>query len=210
MKRCYLYIIISIFYTGLLYSQRGIEAGALVQPQIYGQWYDQARSEIAVKIPYSFAIGINAGYNFSDNFGFRSGFIYSPLGEKYADTATDPETSYDLNLEYIQIPLYLKLNTSLDRSLSGLIIAGPHLGFLNNATLAIDNEDPESVIGDYKRIIYGGSVGVGIQLNLDDGNFNVLWRTNGSIIQVQDGTVDNPSLNMATGLQFSYHYFISI
>lgn len=210
MKQYFLLIMTLVFSHSLLYSQRGIEAGALVQPQIYGQWYDQTRSEIAVKIPYSFAIGINVGYNLTDNIGFRTGFMYSPLGEKYVNTATDPETSYDLNLEYIQIPLYLKLNSSIDRSLSGLIIAGPHLGFLNNATLAIDNEDPESVIGDYKRIIYGGSLGVGIQLNLDDGNFNVLWRTNASLIQVQDGSVNNPSMNMATGLQLSYQYFINI
>ncbi len=191
------------------FSQRGLEAGALIQPQIYGQLYTEAIPDRATKIPYSFAIGINVGYNFSDYFGLRSGFIYSPQGEKYTVTSVDPEVAYELNLDYIQLPLYLKLNSSTDNKLSFLLLVGPHISFLNNATLTQDSDKPESVLGDYNRIGYGASVALGFQFNLDQGgNINFLWRTAASLDPIQ-ATETLLSRNISTGFQLAYHYFIN-
>ena len=129
-------IIIIIVLSLQLQAQRGIEAGALIQPQIYGQLFETSPEGRAFKIPYSFAIGINVGYNFSDFIGVRTGFLYSPQGDKYADTSTNPETAYDLKLDYIQVPVYLKYNSSATSKIAFLVQVGGHASFLNNASLS--------------------------------------------------------------------------
>lgn len=209
MKRILLSTVFAVS-TIFLFAQRGIEAGALVQPQIYGQLYGENEPDKAIKIPYSFAIGANVGYNFTNNFGLRTGFMYSPQGEKYSKTSTAPEQSIELNLEYIQVPLYLKLNSSVDRKISYILLLGPHVSYLNNAQFTLDSNDPESVLGDYNRVLFGASASVGIQLNLDQGgNINFLWRSAASIDQVQSNSTFL-SRNISTGLQLAYHYFITI
>lgn len=189
-------------------GQKGIELGGLVQPQIYSQLYDNAPAERALKVPYSFCIGANVGYNFTPQFGLRTGFLYSPQGERYADTSTDPETAYNLNLEYLQVPLYLKLNARTDNTVSFLMFLGPHFSFLNNATLGVNENDPISVLGDHKRFLLGASFAFGIQFNIDDdSNLNIVWRTSGSLDTVQEeGSFS--SYNIVTGLQLAYHYFL--
>lgn len=202
-------LFISVLSVTSMFSQRGLEAGALVQPQIFGQLYQDDQPDRAVKIPYSFAIGINVGYNFTDNFGLRSGFIYSPQGEKYSVTSTTPERAYQLNLEYIQVPLFLKLNSSTDRRFSFLLLLGPHISYLNDAELTEDQNDPVSVLGEYSRILTGASASIGVQLNLDQGgNLNVLWKTAGSIDAIQNES-NFLSRNISTGFQLAYHYFIN-
>lgn len=207
MKNLILILFLFFIVTSTV-AQRGIEAGALIQPQIYGQIFEDTPEGRQFKIPYSFAIGINAGYNFSDFIGVRTGFMYSPQGDKYADTRSDPETAYDVKLDYIQVPLYLKYNSSATSRIAFLAQAGGHASFLNNATVSINEDDAQSVLGDYKRLLLGASLGVGIQLNLDQGgNINFLWRTAASLNDVQN---EGPfSKNISTGLQLAYHYFIN-
>lgn len=192
-----------------LNAQRGIEAGATIQPQIYGQFYSTTPTDRAVKIPYSFAIGVDAGYNFNDYFGLRSGFLYNPQGEKYNDLSTDPEQAYELNLAYIQIPLYLKINSNPENRLSFIFIAGPNIGFLNEATLTLGDEDPIAVLGEYERLVPGVAAGIGLQVNLDQGgNINFLWHNSASIDSIRKVGGDE-SRNISTGLQLAYHYFIT-
>ena len=197
-----------LFFSSYIKSQGNIEAGALIQPQVYGQFFEESMDGRQFKIPYSFAIGINVGYNITDNFGFRTGFIYSPQGDKYVDTSLDPEVQYDLKLDYIKLPLYIKINASTDRNFSPLIFVGPHLSFLNNAEIIVNDEKPESVLGDYERILIGASANLGFQYNLDSGgNINVIWRIGGSLNDVQ--SENGPfSKNINTGFQLAYHYFI--
>ncbi|WP_235299231.1 outer membrane beta-barrel protein [Portibacter marinus] len=201
-----LIFIILLLTTGLQ-GQRGIEAGATILPQIYGLYYDQSPSDRAIKIPYSFAIGVDAGFNFNDYIGLRTGFLYSPLGEKYNDIAVDPEVSYELNLSYIQLPVYLKLNSSIERSFSFIMIAGPYFSLLNEATLTVNSEDPVPVLGDYNRFLTGGALGLGLQLNLSrGGNLNFLWYNSASLDPI---STQAPSRRVvSTGLQLAYHYFI--
>ncbi len=208
MKRFIVVAILVVSYLSTT-AQRGIEAGAVVQPHLYDQLYDEAILNKEERLAYNFAIGINAGYNFTDYFGIRTGFIYSPQGERYTISNPVPEQSFDLNLEYLQVPLYLKLNGNPDNKISFLALAGPHISYLNNATLTIDTEDPVSVLGDYKRFLIGASVGLGFQLNLDrGGNINFLWRTAASIDTIQE--VDSVlSRNITSGFQLAYNYFIT-
>ena len=98
-----------------LNAQRGLEAGAIIQPQVYTQIHCNTPTDRAMKIPYSFAIGVDLGYNFSDNFGLRTGLLYTPMGERYNDVSSDPEKRIDLNLNYLQAPLYFKYNSKEDR-----------------------------------------------------------------------------------------------
>ncbi|GLR18821.1 outer membrane beta-barrel protein [Portibacter lacus] len=204
------YILVTFFAVFIISvnAQPGLEAGALVQPQIYGQLYDTELNDRSLKIPYSFAIGFDLGYNFTDKFGFRTGAIYTPEGEKYNITSTDPEEAYELNLSYIQVPFYLKFNSSTENRFSFIFIAGPSISFLNDATLTQDSEDPVPVLGDYRRFNTGGAIGLGLQMNIErGGNVNLLWRSGVSLNPVQEeGSI--LSRSVSTGLQVSYHYFI--
>jgi hypothetical protein len=207
MKTTFLFILafISCFYAQ---GQRGLEVGALVQPQIYSQYYTLGEPERAIKIPYSFAIGGDLTYNFSDYFGIRTGIMYSPLGEKYNDTSSDPEQAVEVNLEYLQVPLYLKLNTSPQNRLSFLLIAGPHISFLNDANITIDAADAVGVLSQYERFTLGASLGLGVQVNLDRGdNVNFLWHNSASVNDI-NAVLGVKSHYVSTGLQLSYHYFI--
>lgn len=209
MKTFYISLF-ALLLSASLHAQRGLEVGAFIQPQIYGQYYNTPPEGRLVKLAYSLSIGGDAGYNFTDNFGIRTGFIYGSQGEKYNIAGTKDETAHDLNLEYIEIPLYLKFNTSPENLISYLAIAGPYAGFLNNANLTIDTDDPETVLSQYKRFVPGVAVGIGIQLNLDQGgNLNLLWRSNATIDTIQS-VGDVASHNIGTSLQLSYHYFITI
>lgn len=188
------------------YGQRGIELGALVQPQAYGIFSSAEVADKSVRIPYSFAIGANAGYNFTDNIGLRTGAMYSPQGEKYASGSSD----FNLNLEYLQVPLYLKFNSNIEKTLSFLIFLGPHISYLNNATLTENEDDAISVLGDYSRFVPGASFSIGVQLNSSrGGNLNIVWRTGASFDNILlDDSFD--SYNFSTGLQLAYHYFLTL
>ncbi len=200
-------ILLYIFLPLISIAQRGLEAGAIIQPQIYSQIYTEEQADRAAKIPYSFAIGVDLGYNLTNNLGVRTGLLYTPIGERYNDLTPDPEERIDLNLNYVQLPFYLKFNSNPDNRLSLLVIAGANISFLNEALLTINDESPEGVLGDYKRIVPGAAGGIGVQLNLDrGGNINLLWRTGLSLDTVQ--TMGAASRNLSTGLQLSYHYFI--
>jgi hypothetical protein len=194
--------------TSLIIGQRGLEAGALIQPQIYGQVYTMGEPDRAIKVPYSFGIGANLTYNFSDFFGIRSGLIYSPLGEKYNDISTDPEQAVDVNLEYLQVPLLLKFNSSPENRMSFLLVAGPHISYLNNASISIDGGEPTGVLSQYERFVLGGSLGIGLQFNLNRGdNVNFLWYNSAAINPINT-VLGVESRYISTGLQLAYHYFI--
>ena len=187
-------------------GQGGIELGALVQPQAYGIFSSTEVAEKSIRIPYSFAIGANAGYNFTDNIGLRTGAMYSPQGEKYASGSSD----FNLNLEYLQVPLYLKFNSNIERTLSFLVFLGPHISYLNNATLTENEEDAISVLENYARFVPGASFSIGVQINNSrGGNLNVVWRTGASFENI---LIDNSfeAYNFSSGIQLAYHYFLTL
>ena len=190
-----------------LSAQRGLEAGAVIQPQVYTQIHCETPTDKAMKIPYSFGIGVDLGYNFTDRFGLRTGLLYMPIGERYNDISSDPERGIDLNFNYIQAPLYFKFNTDPQDRFSFLMLAGGYIGYLNEALQTVDTEDAVGVLGDYKRIMPGAALGLGTQINLDrGGNINLLWRSSLSLDIVQESGPS--SRNFTSGLQVSYHYFL--
>lgn len=201
------FIILLVIISASLKAQRGLEAGAIIQPQVYTQIHCETPTDKAMKIPYSFAIGVDLGYNFTDRIGLRTGLLYTPIGERYNDLSNDPEQRVDLNLNYIQAPLYFKYNSNIDNQFSFLMLVGGYIGYLNEALQTIESEDPVAVLSEYKRIMPGAAVGLGTQINLErGGNINIMWRSSVSLDIVQLGGPS--SRNFTSGLQISYHYFL--
>ncbi len=117
-------------------AQAGMNLGRMNFESDNGPYYDENKS---------YLIGLNAGvalnYEMSDAFSFRTGLLFSQKGVKFEDTysytigpifgvtsTTTVTTNTRLILNYIELPLALRINLALgDATL--FIEGGPYLGY---------------------------------------------------------------------------------
>lgn len=200
-----------LFLLFIANGQRGLEFGAYVQPQTH--WILNAQDMDAgdamkFKLPYSMGIGINVGYNFTDILGLRTGLAYCIQGQDYVNRLSDPDTSFAIDLKYLKIPLYLKLNTGVSSKVSFMVMGGPQIGLLTSAEYIWDDEDPIDISENYNSMELGVSGAAGLRINMDDGsNLNFLIRTEYSLNNIEIETAGrDPAKNLVAGLYIAYNY----
>lgn len=142
MKKLFLFIIgFTFLLASQSFAQKGKEIilgvkGALTSVWIYNQnFYGEPEVEYAPKIGY--AVSFNLGYNFTENISVMTELQYSLQGQKYKDKQTIDDIKYevkrDINLRYLNIPLFFKYSFG-DKDTKFRFLIGPQIGFLMEAT----------------------------------------------------------------------------
>src|SRR5687767_2311277 len=145
MKKLYLFLVL-ICLTTLSYSQLrmailgGPHSASVKEQNSIPSW------ETDIKPGYSKRAGLNLGIlidvplSSNNRWHFQPGIIYTEKGRKFYmrnDSATSILTdtissSYNLGINYIDIPLNLTYKIPLSRKASFFVSAGPYVGFFYN------------------------------------------------------------------------------
>lgn len=139
--------------------------GARVMPVIANM---QLQSESGYAIKGRADAGVGAagfvGYQFSPLFGIQAEIQVSSFGLKYEEQGVTRK----VNLQYVQIPVLLALNTGRNRLVNLNIVAGPQVGVNTGSSLRIsgaDSNTPVAILGVRKGdlgLAYGGGLDVGV------------------------------------------------
>lgn len=107
------------------------------------------------------------GINFNNHIGLQVEVIYNQLSQKYKDH--DLERRIDLN--YVNVPLLLSLNTNRKKIINLNIVAGPQLGVNVGATLKTTgtsngNVNTQAILA-VKKNDFGIAYGTGLDFGLN-------------------------------------------
>ena len=127
------------------WAQKGLEAGLNFVPG--NTWIindeDFAEGpEQDFRATFGYNAGLTLGYNLTDGFGITSGVLLSRQGQRYTtgyENRSKSEQDFSSReLNYIRIPILLKVNGDLGGSATSFVRFGPHLDFLTGATYKYD------------------------------------------------------------------------
>jgi hypothetical protein len=101
-------------------------------------------------------LGIFYTYNLSDYFALQPELYYSQRGLNFYQTELY-NTTYSLNVSYLELPLLLKYNLSLDWQIKPSLFLGPYLAFKLSAsrTLNIEGESNTREVPAINNFDYG-------------------------------------------------------
>ncbi|QNH62766.1 porin family protein [Hymenobacter sediminicola] len=135
-------------------------------------------------------VALNLGIN--DMFSVQPEVLYSVKG-----TQSDEDSKAKLNLNYIDVPVLLKVNAG------GLFFElGPQLGILASAKSKYEDES-DDVKDTFKTVDFGYAAGLGYQL---DGGLNLGLRYNGGIANVFDLDLEEEPKVRNSAFQFYVGY----
>ena len=144
----------------------------------------------ALKVGPLAGVALNLGIN--DMFSVQPEVLYSVKG-----TQSDEDSKAKLNLNYIDVPVLLKVNAG------GLFFElGPQLGILASAKSKYEDES-DDVKDTFKTVDLGYAAGLGYQL---DGGFNLGLRYNGGITNIFDLDVEEEPKVRNSAFQFHVGY----
>jgi hypothetical protein len=158
-------ILMVIFMITLDTHAQNVELGARFMPtfssfKIHSNDGGTLKGEFTAGYGYSGFIGIN----FTDNFGIQGEVMYNKLSQKYSET----DNAGTINLEYINIPLLLSLNTGKSKPVNLNFVIGPQIGFNVGAevepTKAPDTYEATLVV---KKNDLGLAYGAGVDFGLN-------------------------------------------
>ncbi|MGB1206861.1 MAG: outer membrane beta-barrel protein [Chitinophagales bacterium] len=234
MKQTLAVILLLFLTTTTIFAQRGLEVGLKVLPQTSWIFNDddfEAGDALDFEPKFKMAYGLNIGINLSDRFGIQSGVIYSPQGQKYTHTneiflGTIANTS-EVRLNYIQIPVLLKLNSDPMSVFSFVAGAGVQFGFLQDAKYYINNvEINKTLLGDDATEFYNEKdlsvvFNIGTQINVTEHlNLSLAIQADYSLDDIEnkkEGVLPSyrnindrnaSSQNLTAGLQVGINYVI--
>lgn len=129
-------------------AQRGLEIGVIALPQVSAMidttWWN-AGQELNYLPTFKMAGGVQAAINLTHNIGIGAGLIYSNQGQNFTTAAdyqlldtmgnavTIPQRKFGFDMLYYKIPVFIKLNTSIQSPVSFVFMAGLQMGLLQEA-----------------------------------------------------------------------------
>lgn len=230
MKKRTATILLLILWSSISYAQKGWEVGIKALPQAVvlfnaDDW--EAGDFVDYVFTTSLAYGGTLGWNLTNHVGLQTGIFFSPQGQKFKHPGLVLETSRQ-KLNYLKVPLMLKINTSPDKASSFILTAGAQVGFLTKVEVFEDGEliDFEQRYGIVAKEIYNsqdiglvGSLGFRFKFTRNS-SFEILLRGDYSLMDVEDKTarVNNnifywnqqrpDSQNITLGLQTGLNFYI--
>ena len=119
-----------------------------------------------------FSGGLFLTYQVSDMFAIQPEAYYSMKGATYSETYSGYTYKLTYSLDYIEIPVLLKLMIPLQGStINPAIFAGPAVGFntTHKVKVEVDNQSVEQDIEDIKStdfsLVFGGGIGFPVGQN---------------------------------------------
>ena len=139
--------------------------GGLTTANIYGVGYERnPRNGISVAatavinfpayLPYDLSLGLETGVYFTQK------GITDPTSTKFSGV--------EVEFDYIEIPILMKLKYREQNRFSPHIVLGPYLGFLANAE-NVREDGERSDLDEFTRAVdFGGMAGIGVDIRLGD------------------------------------------
>lgn len=142
----------------------GIKSG-ITSADIYGAGYER-NPRSGITIAATAVITFPASLPFELSVGLDTGLYFTQKG--FTDPTSTKFTGIEVEFDYIEIPVLLKLNYRKENLLSPHIILGPYLGFLANAENVREDGDRSDLDEFTRTVDFGGMAGIGVDLRLDD------------------------------------------
>jgi hypothetical protein len=178
-KILFLSLFFSVAFLSFANAQQGFQVSLWGGPQFVAlvnvdDYINSAGQGIKLnRLPtYRFGGGVDAIYNFANNYGVQSGIYYSQQGQKYdgfVDKLNGTFTSH-IYMNYIRVPLMFRFNSDFDddNRMNLSIFGGMQLGFLRDVQEVVTNPaSPDTVLArmpnfDFKQLYKNTDFGLGM------------------------------------------------
>lgn len=152
---------------------RGFHIGAFIS--INNIWLSNKKfsssenvSSIKPKIDFGKSYGLNIGYDYSDHWGFETEIQYAEQGQKYTESNVNGNSSKEINLNYLKLPLLMKYKQSFINNYNSKPIVmsflfGPQIGFLLKKEMLYNNTKVDCK-QNYSKIEAGLAAGIDFDL----------------------------------------------
>jgi hypothetical protein len=141
-------------------------------------------------------------YSIRNTHAFTAKVLYSQKG------ARDAAANVNAQLNYIEVPVVVRLFFNREGTLRPNIFAGPSFGFLNGVKAKVGDGDYESV-DNYEDVYntFDVGLGVGLGLNIRVGNeiyfiVDTRYTYGFSDLTKSDSDVNNQAVAVTAGLSF--------
>jgi hypothetical protein len=113
----------------------------------------------------SYGWGGFIGFNFTDNVGLQGEVLYSPLAQRYkiADRVND------VRIDYVNIPVLLRLNTGYSKPVNLNFVIGPQFGYNVGSSVNTDDNGSTTTVNTkiaVKSGDFGFAYGAGLDFSL--------------------------------------------
>lgn len=159
-----------------------------------------------------YAFGAFALIDFAGPFALQPELMYIQKGAKtemeFSLGGQSTTVTSTMKLDYIQVPLLMKLNLPVAGPVSPNVFAGPNVGFNINAsqeTEAGGQSDSEDIGDDISGTDYGVTLGAGIDFGLSAGTLTVDVRYELGLADIPDegdANIRNRGIGVTAGLAF--------
>lgn len=110
-----------------------------------------------------FGFGGLVGFNFTDNVGIQGEVIYSSIAQRYKEA----NTSREVKLNYLNIPILLSLNTGRYKKINYNLVLGPQMGINLGSNITTKGEDSAQAVLVVRKGDLGFAYGAGADFALN-------------------------------------------
>lgn len=147
--------------TGLLKPDRGI-SGGLASARFHDSPFETGSAK-------GFVFGVFMDFRISENLSIQTEILYTEKGSKIYIPSFD--TEFDLNLDYIEVPITVNYRLQTEKMFQPRIFAGPYAGFLINSSASVTIADdiistPDDFVDEANDLDWGAVIGAGIDAHL--------------------------------------------
>lgn len=142
----------------------GIKAG-LTTADIYGVGYGRnPRNEVSFAA--SAVIDFPAYLPYELSIGLETGVYFTQKG--FTNITSTKFTGYEVEFDYIEIPVLAKLKYKEQNRFTPHIVLGPYIGFLSNAENVRENGERIDLDEFTSVVDFGGIAGIGVDIRLGE------------------------------------------
>ena len=121
---------------------------------------------VSGEVTLGYGIGAMLAINFSKHVGIQGELIYNSLSQKY----TDQNLQREINVNYINVPILLSLNTGKDKPINLNLVAGPQFGMSLGSSMNSSggsSTDTVTTVFAAKNTDVGFAYGLGLGIMLN-------------------------------------------
>ncbi len=154
--------------------------------------------------------GLFVNYTFADMFAVQPELLFSMKGAKLSADVAGTEVDYKQNLNYLEVPVLLKLMPARNSAFKPEIYAGPAVGFLLSAKSKAEGGtlgDVEVDIKDsLKSVDFGVTAGAGISYLVGSSLLGLDARYTAGLTKIDDTAAESDVKNSDIAIFLNYTF----
>ncbi|MEN9610199.1 MAG: hypothetical protein RLZZ628_1013 [Bacteroidota bacterium] len=153
------FIVAFFLMNALAVQAQGVEFGIRFMPTFSTfQVFTPTTGRLNPDLSIGYGIGGFVGYYFTEQLGVQGEIIYSAIAQKYKEV----DIEHQIDLQYVNIPLLLSLNSGKSQKINFNLVAGPQIGISAGSKLS-------SGTGNAVLSVKKGDIGFAYGAGLDFG-----------------------------------------